>query len=105
MEQYTLVLMKRGDNWNPDAPEFVDVMNRHSAFVKQLTGQGNIATAGPFPVSDQGELRVVAIFQVGAAQTAKLMRDDPTVKAGVLKTEIHPWATGKGVLASGQPLQ
>ena len=104
-EQYTLVLMKRGDHWNPNAPEFMDVMKQHHAFVKQMTDQGNMAIAGPFPFSDQGELRGVAIFRVGAEQTAKLTQDDPIVKAGLLKAEIHPWGTGKGVLASGQPMQ
>jgi uncharacterized protein YciI len=104
-EQYTLVLMKRGDHWNPNAPEFMDVMKQHHAFVKRMTDQGNMAIAGPFPFSDQGELRGVAIFRVGAEQTAKLTQDDPIVKAGLLKTEIHPWGTGKGVLASGQPMQ
>jgi uncharacterized protein YciI len=104
-EQYTVVLMKRGDNWNPNAPEFIDVMKQHHAFVKRMTDQGNMAIAGPFPFSDQGELRGVAIFRVGAEQTAKLTQDDPIVKAGLLKAEIHPWGTGKGVLASGQPMQ
>jgi uncharacterized protein YciI len=104
-EQYTLVLMKRGDHWNPNAPEFMDVMKQHHAFVKQMTDQGNMAIAGPFPFSEQGELRGVAIFRVGAEQTAKLTQDDPIVKAGLLKAEIHPWGTGKGVLASGQPMQ
>jgi uncharacterized protein YciI len=104
-EQYTVVLMKRGDNWNPNAPEFMDVMKQHHAFVKRMTDQGNMAIAGPFPFSDQGELRGVAIFRVGAEQTAKLTQDDPIVKAGLLKAEIHPWGTGKGVLASGQPMQ
>jgi hypothetical protein len=64
-----------------------------------------MAIAGVFPFSDPGELRGVAIFRVGAEQTAKLMQDDPTVKAGLLKTEIHPWGTVTGVLASGQPMQ
>jgi len=105
MEQYTLVLMKRGDNWNPSAPDFKDVLRQHHAFVKQMIDQGNMAIAGPFPFSDPGELRGVAIFRVGAEQAAKLGQDDPTVKAGLLKTEVHPWATGKGVLPSGQPLQ
>jgi uncharacterized protein YciI len=104
-EQYTVVLMKRGDHWNPNAPEFMDVMKQHHAFVKRMTDQGNLAIAGPFPFSDQGELRGVAIFRVGAEQTAKLTQDDPIVKAGLLKAEIHPWGTGKGVLASGQPMQ
>lgn len=105
MEQYALVLMKSGDHWNPDAPDFMDVMKQHHAFVKRMTDQGNLAIAAPFPLSEHGELRGVAIFRVGAEQTAKLAQDDPAVKAGLLKTEIHPWATGKGVLASGQPLQ
>jgi uncharacterized protein YciI len=105
MEQYTLVLMKRGDHWNPDAPEFMEVIKRHHAFVQQMTEQGNLAIAGPFPLSDPGELRGVTIFRVNEAQTAKLSQEDPAVKAGILKPELHPWASGKGVLAAGQPLQ
>jgi uncharacterized protein len=105
MERYTLVLMKRGEHWNPDAPEFMEVIKRHHAFMQQMTEQGNIALAGPFPLSVPGELRGVVIFRVGEAQAAKLTQEDPVVKAGVLKAELHPWATGKGVLASGQPLQ
>jgi len=105
MEQYTLVLMKRGDHWNPDAPEFMEVIKRHHAFVRRMTEQGNLAIAGPFPLSDPGELRGVSIFRANESRTAKLMQEDPAVKAGLLNPELHPWATGKGVLASGQPLQ
>jgi uncharacterized protein YciI len=104
-EQYTLVLMKRGDHWNPNAPEFMEVMKQHPAFVKQMADRGNMAIAGLFPLSDQGELRGVAIFRVGTEQTAKLTQGDPAVKAGLVKTEIHPWGTVTGVLASGQPMQ
>lgn len=105
MEQYSLVLMKSGDKWNPDAPGFMDVLKQHSAFVKEMIAQGYLAIAGPFPLGDQGELRGVAIFRVGTEQTAGLVKDDPTVKAGLLRPEIHPWITGKGVLAPGQPVQ
>jgi uncharacterized protein YciI len=104
-EQYTLVLLKNGDHWDPNAPGFMDVMKQHHAFIKQITDKGNLAIAGPFPFSDPGELRGVGIYRVGTEQTAKLMQDDPIVKAGLLKPEIHPWGTGKGVLASGQPMQ
>src|SRR6266850_5464815 len=105
MEQYTLVLLKRGEKWDPAAPGFMGVMKQHPAFVKQMTEHGNMAVAGPFPFTDPGDLRGVAIFRVGAEQAAKLAQDDPTVKAGLLKPETHPWATGKGVLASGQPMK
>lgn len=105
MEQYTVVLLKRGENWNPSAPEFMDVIKKHHAVAEQMTERGSLAIAGPFPFDDQGELRGIAIFRVGGEQTAKLLQDDPAVKAGLLKAEIHPWATGKGVLAAGQALQ
>jgi uncharacterized protein len=104
-EQYSLVLMKNGDKWNPNAPEFMDVMKQHHAYVKLMIDEGNLAVAGPLPFGDPGELRGVGIFRVGAEQTAKLLQDDPVVKAGLLKPEIHPWGTGKGVLAAGQPMQ
>ncbi|MFZ0299712.1 MAG: YciI family protein [Candidatus Sulfotelmatobacter sp.] len=104
LEQYTLVLLKRGENWNPNAPEFMDVVKRHHALVKQMIDQGSLAIAGPFSLSDQGELLGVSIFRVGAEQTAVLLKDDPIVKAGLLKPEMHPWGTGKGVLAAGQPM-
>ena len=104
-EQYTLVLMKRGDKWDPNAPEFMDAVKQHHALLKQMTEQGSLAIAGPFPLDDQVELRGVEIFRVGVEQTARLVQDDPTVKAGLLKPEIHPWGTGKGVLAAGQPMQ
>jgi uncharacterized protein YciI len=105
MEQYTLVLMKRGEKWNPDAPDFMDAMKQHGAYAQQMITQGNLAIAGPFPFDDQSDLRGVGIFRVSAEQTAKLLKDDPAIKAGLLKPELHPWITGKGVLASGQPAQ
>ena len=104
MEQYTLVLLKSGEKWNPSAPEFMDVMKQHHTFVQE-TEEGKIAVAGPFPFDDPGELRGIAIYRVGAEETAKIVQDDPIIKAGLLKTEMHPWITGKGVLAPGQPMQ
>lgn len=104
-EKYTLVLLKRGEKWNPNAPEFMDVVKRHHAQVKQMIDQGSLAIAGPFAPGDQGELLGVSIFRVGAEQTAVLLKDDPIVKAGLLKAEMHPWGAGKGVLAAGQPMQ
>jgi uncharacterized protein YciI len=105
MEQYTLVLMKRADKWNPEVPGFMDVLKLHRAFVEQMTTQGKIAIAGTFPVSVAGEIRAVAIFRTAVEQTVTLLKDDPSVKAGLMKPEIHPWITGKGVLASGHPMQ
>jgi uncharacterized protein YciI len=105
MEQYTLVLMKRGDKWNPDAPDFMDVLKQHRAFVEQMTSKGSVAVAGLFPLDVPGELRAVAIFRVAIDRTTALLKEDPATKAGLLKPEIHPWVTGKGVLAPGRPVK
>ena len=105
LEQYTLVLMKRAEEWKSDAVGFNFVVREYPAFAKEMTGQGHVALAGLFPLNVPGELRAVTIFRVGTEQVASLLKDDPTVKAGLLKPEIHAWATGKGVLASGQPMQ
>ena len=105
MEQYTLVLMKRGDKWKSDAVAFNFVVKEYPAFAKEMTAQGHLAVAGLFPLGVPGELRAAAIFRAGSEQTATLLKEDPDVKAGLLKPEIHSWATGKGVLAPGQPMQ
>jgi uncharacterized protein YciI len=105
LEQYTLVLLKRGDKWNPNAPGFADVMHQHFTFLKQMIEHEKMAISGPFPRSDDEDLRGVAIFRVASEESAELMQEDPGVKAGLLRTEIHPWGTGKGVLAPGQPME
>jgi uncharacterized protein YciI len=83
----------------------MDVIRQHHAFFKEMTDQGSMAIAGLFPFDDQGELRAVAISRVGAEQTGKLIQEDPPVTAGVIKIELHPWGTVKGVLAAGQPME
>jgi uncharacterized protein YciI len=105
MEQYTLVFMKEGEKWNPGQPGFLDTLKRHGAFIQQMILQGKIAIAGHFPFENPGDLHGLAIFRVDGDETTKLVQHDPTVKAGLIKPEIHPWITGKGVLAPGQAMQ
>jgi len=105
MEQYTLVLMKRGDKWDPRASSVSETLEQHYAFLNKMTSEENVAVAGPFPVNAHTDLNGVAIFRVGIEKTNQLLQDDPAVKAGVLVPEVHPWITGKGVLKPGQPFE
>ena len=70
-----------------------------------MTVRGDVALAGLFPLSVSGKLRAVTIFRVGTEQTALGLKDDPTIGEDLLSPESHPWATGSGVLESGQPIQ
>jgi len=105
LEKYTLVLLNAGANWNPQSPVFTEDLGKHHAFVRTLFDEGKLALHGPLPLEEPGDLRGVAVFRVGPEETAKLLAADPAVKAGLVKGEIHPWGTGTGVLASGQPLK
>lgn len=105
LEKYTLALITAGEKWNPDSPEFMEVIKSHHAFVRETIEKGQLAVAGPFSLEHAGTLRGIAIYRVGPEEAAKVSAEDPAVKAGLVKNELHPWATGTGVLASGQSLR
>lgn len=99
LEQYAMALMRAGDQWNGEIP--ADLLGAHGRFLRQMVEQGKFAVVGRF---DSGDLKGVTICRVSTDEATKLVNEDPLVKAGWLKPEIHPWATGKGVLAPGLPL-
>jgi len=83
-------------------PELGDVMKEHHAYVKQITDQGKACDCWSVSVQRSGGVcSEFSIFRVGGEQTAKLLAGGPDYyRAGLLRTEIHPWGTGKGVLAA-----
>jgi uncharacterized protein len=103
LQKYSLLLAKQGDKWDPKSPGFQDVVKQHLPYLLGLMQQGTLALAGPF--LDGGELKGIFIYAVPMEQALKLENEDPMVKAGNFKIEGHPWATAKGVLAPGQPMQ
>lgn len=103
LEKYTLLLAHQGDRWNPKAPDFQSIVKQHVAYVTNLMDQGKLAVAGPF--QDGGELKGIFIYSVSLEEAMKLENEDPVVKAGEFKLEAHPWATAKGVLSPGGPLE
>lgn len=105
LEKYTFALITAGEKWNPESPEFMQAIKSHHAFVRETIEKGQLAVAGPFSLEHPGTLRGIAIYRIGPDEAATVSAEDPAVKAGLVKTEFHPWATGKGVLAPGQPLK
>jgi uncharacterized protein YciI len=103
LEKYSLLLVHQGDKWDPKSPVLPDVLKHHLAYLIGLMQQGKLALAGPF--HDDGELKGIFIYSVPMNEAMKLEAEDPMVKNGFFKLEGHPWATAKGVLAAGQPMQ
>lgn len=103
LEKYSLLLVHQGDKWDPKSSVPQDLVKQHLSYLMGLMQQGKLALAGPF--RDEGELKGIFIYSVPMEEAMKLEAEDPMVKNGFFKIEGHPWATAKGVLAAGQPMQ
>lgn len=103
LEKYSLLLVHQGNKWDLKSPVPQDLVKQHLSYLMGLMQQGKLALAGPF--HDDGELKGIFIYSVPMDEAMKLEAEDPMVKNGFFKIEGHPWATAKGVLAAGQPMQ
>lgn len=97
MEVLFLGLLLKGPNWSPDeTPEVEALQAAHLANIDRMRKSGELVAAGPFV--DDGFIRGVYVFRGGSMEEAyAITGTDPSVSAGRLKFEIHPWWVKKGV--------
>ncbi|HYV05878.1 MAG TPA: YciI family protein [Blastocatellia bacterium] len=95
---YYFAFLKRGPKWTPEStPETQALQNAHMAHIQSMAASGKLVIAGPF--TNAPPYAGVFVFKVGSLEEAKALTDaDPTVKAGRLASEIHPWSVPKGSL-------
>ena len=101
---YYFAFLKRGPNWTAaDTPEKQALQNAHMAHIQSMAATGKLVIAGPltgvaaYPTS--APYAGVFVFKVGTFEEAKSLAEaDPTVKAGRLIAEVHPWWIPKGSL-------
>ena len=98
MVVYYLRVLKRGPLWTPEeTPEVARLQAAHVAYGRQLLASGKLILNGP--VIDNGDLRGVGVFRIDSLEEAQALSDaDPSVQAGRLVSEVHPWMIFKGVL-------
>jgi len=98
MQVCYLRLLKRGPLWTPEeTPELERLQVAHVAYGQKLLETGKLFLNGP--LLDNGDLRGVGIFRVNSLEEAQALSDaDPSVQAGRLVSELHPWMIHKGVL-------
>ena len=95
MQQYYIVFLKRGENRDQDSTAAAQLQQQHMAHLSRMSSEGYMSLAGPF--GDDGEIRGIAVYNTPTLEMAdSLARLDPSVQAGRLEVEIHPWWAAKG---------
>ena len=95
MKQYYFVMLSRGPDRSQDSVTAAKLQEGHMASIMRMADENKLIIAGPF--ADNGDWRGIFIMDVASLEEAKKELDqDPAIKAGRLKYEIHPWWTEKG---------
>ncbi len=89
--EFHMALMKRGPNWSPPTANGAPPFHlKHVEYVQSLLDSGRAVIAGP--IKDDPELAGVYIFRAKSAEEAKSWAmADPSVAAGHVTVEMHPW--------------
>jgi uncharacterized protein YciI len=93
-----LAFLTRGAKWTPEkTPATEELQKAHIANIVRLAGMKKLVVAGPF--GDGGQLRGIFVFKVASIEEARALTEtDPSVKAGRLAIDLHPWLVPEGVL-------
>ena len=96
MKQYFMLIYLIGDNQEEISRErSTDLQEGHLGHINKMAEIGVVQMAGPF--GDDTEKRGILIFDLDTKEeVVEWVSQDPLVKAGRLKYEIHPWWTAKG---------
>ena len=95
MQQYYIAFLKRGANRSQNKEETDSLQALHLAHLGRMYELGYADISGPF--GDDGEIRGITIYNTPNQQMADSLANlDPSVKAGRLVIEIHPWWAAKG---------
>src|SRR5882724_9451081 len=97
MTTYYIAFLYRGAKWTPqETAETARIQEEHLANIQRLAKGGKLVLAGPF--TDDGELRGMFVLQgVSLDEARALAANDPAVKAGRLRIELHPWFAAAGI--------
>jgi uncharacterized protein YciI len=98
-ETLFLVIIKKGPVWSPGStPELEKLQADHLAHIDHLRSERIMVAAGP--VDDGSCLRGISVLRVESLDKAiELAEADPSVRAGRLTIEVHPWLVPEGVFS------
>ena len=100
LEAYTFVLLRRGPRaFEYTEDELEEIQRGHLAFLDEMREQGHLLLSGPFRDQDDETKRGFCVYTTDLAETRRLTKDDPAIRAGRMEVEVMTWLTTKGTLA------
>lgn len=91
MKRYVFVFLLRGyqaEDYSKE--ELAEIQDGHMKNMDKMAEQGKLLVAGPF--GDDGEKRGILIMDCATLEEAEeLVNNDPAIKAGRLRAEMHFW--------------
>ncbi len=95
MQQYFIAFLKRGPERSQNKAETDSLQALHMAHLGRMYEEGYADISGTF--GDDGDIRGITIYNVPTLQMADSLANlDPSVQAGRLEIEVHPWWAAKG---------
>lgn len=85
---YLIVGFSRPDLLQTMTAEESATLGEHARYIQQLTSLGVVVVAGP--CTDMKGPGIVVFQTVNAPAARDIMENDPAVKAGIFKAELHP---------------
>ena len=90
LRQYYVAFLMSGEVRSQTKEEATEIQNKHIAYLTKLWEDGIILLNGPF--DEESAMRGMSIYATDSAEKAReYAENDPAVKSGRLKIEIHPW--------------
>jgi uncharacterized protein YciI len=98
MTTYYFAFLRHGPKWTGEkTPETEKLQADHMSNIKAMAKTGKLVIAGPF--EHGGDYAGVFVFKVDSLGEAKALAEgDPTIKAGRLVVDVHPWMVPEGSL-------
>lgn len=105
MVEFHMALLKVGPNWKgSDAAHTTKIHHEQKAYFEDMVKSGKAVLGGPF--ADEGEIKGVYVFKAKNADEARAWAEsDPSVKAGYLTIEMHPWWSEEVMRPATTPLK
>ena len=101
MKQYVMAFLKKGPKQDQSPEEVQRLQRAHMEHIGKLAEQRTLIVSGPF--MDDTELRGVYIFDVETvAEAESLTKNDPSIQAGRLAFEFHPWYGSAALIQSAE---